>query len=211
MSQPSKAVLYQTASGGTTFFQYPAPTDILTAIANNTGSTSDTNATNQWTQITQNNGLLLDLATVATSAWEFTSGVTFDANGRYFPSAAALLAAAGTYLAGAQPIGVVTGATGNKAIPYPVAPHARLTVRITKSTAATDLTIANAIAGTNDGMEITAIDETGHAHVITNASTGFNNKGSSGTITFGGTIGSRVTIYPDNGQLWAQGSGVTIA
>jgi len=65
-------------------------------------------------------------------------------------------------------------------------------------------------AGGNDGLEITIIDNSGHAHTVTAAS----NKivPSHHLITFGGTQGAFVTLVARNG-FWipVQSSGVTIS
>lgn len=43
---------------------------------------------------------------------------------------------------------------------------------------------------------------TANAHVITQGTVGFNGKGSSGTLTFGGAIGDSVTLVVNNGNYY---------
>lgn len=43
---------------------------------------------------------------------------------------------------------------------------------------------------------------TAEAHVITQSTVGFNAKGSSGTLTFGGAIGDSVTLVVNNGNYY---------
>ena len=65
-------------------------------------------------------------------------------------------------------------------------------------------------AGGNDGLEITIIDNSGHAHTVTTAASKITP--SHHLITFGGTQGSFVTLVARNG-FWipVQSSGVTIS
>lgn len=74
------------------------------------------------------------------------------------------------------------------------------------------LTIADPIAGADDGKILRILDITGKAHVITDATSGFNGKGSSGTLTFGTAAGDYVELIAYGGK-WYTGaiSGVTAA
>ncbi len=65
-------------------------------------------------------------------------------------------------------------------------------------------------AGGNDGLEITIIDNGGHAHTVTTAAGKIVN--SHHLLTFNGTIGSFVTMVARNG-IWIpiQLSGVTVS
>lgn len=65
-------------------------------------------------------------------------------------------------------------------------------------------------AGGNDGLEITIIDNSGHAHTVTAAANAITP--SHHLITFNGTQGSFVTLVARNGKwLPVQQSGVTIS
>lgn len=75
-------------------------------------------------------------------------------------------------------------------------------VYLSKGSAAA-ITIVAPTAGTQDGLRITVIAATAQAHVITCATDGFNAKGASGTLTFGGAIGDSVTIVADTGHWYA--------
>jgi len=64
-------------------------------------------------------------------------------------------------------------------------------------------------AGGNDGLEVTIIDNGGHAHTVTTAANGITP--GHHLITFNGTQGSFVTLLARNGKwLPVQQSGVTI-
>ena len=89
-------------------------------------------------------------------------------------------------------------AAGDGAIAIPAASG---DVYITKGSIAA-LTIAAPTAGTDDNKELTIWSETAFAHVITCASDGFNSKGASGTLTFGGAKGDSVKIKARNGHWW---------
>jgi hypothetical protein len=65
-------------------------------------------------------------------------------------------------------------------------------------------------AGGNDGLEITIIDNSGHAHTVTCSAGGITP--SHHLITFNGTQGSFVTLVARNGYwIPVQSSGVTIS
>jgi hypothetical protein len=65
-------------------------------------------------------------------------------------------------------------------------------------------------AGGNDGLEITIVDNSGHAHTVTCSSNGITP--SHHLVTFNGTQGSFVTLVARNGQwIPVQSSGVTIS
>jgi len=55
---------------------------------------------------------------------------------------------------------------------------------------------------TVDGSILYCVSTTANAHVITQATVGFNAKGSSGTITFGGAIGDSVTLVSYSGNWY---------
>lgn len=89
--------------------------------------------------------------------------------------------------------GVLTAPTvqsGDGAISIP---SAQSIIAITKGSAAA-LTIAAPTSGTDDGKTITFYSETAFSHVLTCSTDGFNDKGSSGTVTLGGAIGDGFTI-----------------
>jgi hypothetical protein len=90
-------------------------------------------------------------------------------------------------------------------------PNKQGVVHITKGSAAA-LTINAPVAGDDDGKCIYLVTETAFAHVLTSATNGFNDKGSSGTVTWTAAKGNGVWIYARNGRWWASpASGVTIA
>lgn len=63
-----------------------------------------------------------------------------------------------------------------------------------------------------DGQWIIVITQTAQAHVITQATDGFNAKGSSGTVTFTAAVGNAVLLVSDSGHWWAPvKTGVTVA
>lgn len=93
--------------------------------------------------------------------------------------------------------GVIQSITGDGAIT--IASGAR--VLLSKGSAAA-ITIAAPTATTHDGFTITVIATSAQAHVITSATDGFNAKGSSGTLTFGGAIGDSVTLMAHNGHWY---------
>lgn len=63
-----------------------------------------------------------------------------------------------------------------------------------------------------DGQTITVITTTAQAHVITQATDGFNAKGSSGTITFTAAIGNACVLKSYNGHWYVPvKTGVTVA
>jgi hypothetical protein len=65
-------------------------------------------------------------------------------------------------------------------------------------------------AGGNDGLEITIVDNSGHAHTVTAAANAITP--SHHLITFNGTQGSFVTLLARNGKwIPVQSSGVTIS
>jgi hypothetical protein len=90
-------------------------------------------------------------------------------------------------------------------------PNLQGVVTLTKGSAAA-ITIANPIAGDDDGKIITVVNESGFAHVVTQGTQGFNGKGASGTITYAATIGAMAWLYARNGKWWvAPATGITIA
>lgn len=63
------------------------------------------------------------------------------------------------------------------------------------------LTLA-APAAADNGLMMTIVAATAHAHTVTNASPGFNNAGASGDVaTFGGAIGDNMVVVAYN-QRW---------
>jgi hypothetical protein len=76
------------------------------------------------------------------------------------------------------------------------------TCLITKSADAVAGTLAAPTATTDDGKVLRIIATTAKAHVITGSVDGFNAKGSSGTLTFGGAIGDAVTLVAYNGHWY---------
>jgi hypothetical protein len=64
----------------------------------------------------------------------------------------------------------------------------------------------------HDGQRIVVFTATAYAHVITQATVGFNAKGSSGTATFGAAAGNAVELRSYGGNWYAVNvTGVTIA
>ena len=70
------------------------------------------------------------------------------------------------------------------------------------ASAATALTIADPIAGADDGKLLTIIDIVGKADIITDATSGFNGKGSSGTLTFTDAKPGQAVQLVAYGGLW---------
>jgi len=85
------------------------------------------------------------------------------------------------------------------------------TVLLSKGTAGA-ITIADPIAGVDDGKLLRVVTLTAAAHVITDSTSGFNAKGSSGTATFTAAIGNAVLLEAYNGFWYAVAkTGVAIA
>lgn len=81
-------------------------------------------------------------------------------------------------------------------------------VYLDKASAAA-ITIA---APDQDGQAIWVITSTAQAHVITQATDGFNAKGSSGTVTFTAAIGNACLLKSRNGHWYVPvKTGVTVA
>ncbi len=74
-------------------------------------------------------------------------------------------------------------------------------VVITKGSAAA-ITLAAPTAGTDDEKVMIITSETAFAHVVTCSSNGFNDKGASGTLTFGGAKGDSCLLKARNGRWW---------
>jgi len=84
------------------------------------------------------------------------------------------------------------------------------TIALTKGSAAA-ITIAAPTAA-QDGYQIRVYTETAFAHVVTCATDGFNNKGSSGTVTLTAAKGNGFLIMARNGHWWVvQTLGATVA
>ena len=85
-------------------------------------------------------------------------------------------------------IGAVQAITGDGAITIQNA-----LVFLSKGSAGA-ITLAAPTSGTHDKIIVRVVAISAQAHVITGSVDGFNAKGSSGTITFGGAIGDSVTL-----------------
>lgn len=96
-------------------------------------------------------------------------------------------------------LGAVQSLTGDGAIT--VANYAL--VLLSKGSAAA-ITIVAPTATTHDRFEITVVATSAQAHVITCATDGFNAKGSSGTLTFGGAKGDSVVLVAHNGHWYTK-------
>lgn len=81
-------------------------------------------------------------------------------------------------------------------------------VYLSKASAAA-ITIA-APSTLDNGKVVSVITKTAQAHVITSAVDGFNEKGSSGTVTFTAAIGNKVILEAEGGHWYAAGNGVTV-
>ncbi len=66
------------------------------------------------------------------------------------------------------------------------------------------LTLAPPTSGTDDNKRMTIISGSANAHVITSSVDGFNAKGSSGTLTFGGAIGDSVVLRAYLGHWYTE-------
>ena len=106
-----------------------------------------------------------------------------------------------------SPAPTVLSADGALAIPT----IGNASFSITKGSAAA-LTLVAPAAGTDDGKILTIVSETAYAHVVTCATDGFNNKGSSGTATWATAKGNYLVLMARNGHWWSVGlTGVTLA
>jgi co-chaperonin GroES (HSP10) len=94
----------------------------------------------------------------------------------------------------------VVAITGDGAIT--IAPSS---IFLSKGSAAA-ITIAAPTATTHDGIIIRIVAISAQAHVVTCATVGFNAKGSSGTLTFGGAIGDSVVIEAYQGNWYTVGA-----
>lgn len=84
-------------------------------------------------------------------------------------------------------------------------------VVLSKGSAAA-ITLAAPTSGTHDGWVIRVVAISAFAHVITGGVDGFNAKGSSGTLTFGGALGDSVTLMANGGHWYAVSkTNVTVA
>lgn len=138
-------------------------------------------------QFTANTFTALSGSTIATNTIAETtvgSGVTIDS----------ALIKDGVIQAGQQDD--VVAITGDGAIT--VAPS---TVYLSKGSAAA-ITIVAPTATTHDGYIIRVVAISAQPHVITSSVVGFNAKGSSGTLTFGGAIGDAVEIQAYQGNWY---------
>ena len=63
-------------------------------------------------------------------------------------------------------------------------------------------TLAAPVATTDDGKVLTLLATSANAHVVTSAVVGFNAKGSSGTLTFGGAIGDTAILVAKGGNWY---------
>lgn len=77
-------------------------------------------------------------------------------------------------------------------------------VTLSKSGSAGAYTIPVPALTSNTGLLIITAT-TAQAHVITQSTVGFNGKGSSGTLTFGGAIGDSVQLLIENGNYYVVG------
>lgn len=93
-------------------------------------------------------------------------------------------------------VGAIQAITGDGAITIQ-----NSTVVLSKGSAAA-ITLAAPTATTHDGYIIRVVAISAQAHQITGSVDGFNAKGSSGTITFGGAIGDSVTLVAYNGHWY---------
>lgn len=96
-------------------------------------------------------------------------------------------------------VGVKQAITGDGAITIQNA-----YVVLSKGSAAA-ITLAAPTSGTHDGIVIEVISLTAFAHVITSGVDGFNAKGSSGTLTFGGAVGDSVRLRANGGHWYVVG------
>jgi hypothetical protein len=109
-------------------------------------------------------------------------------------------------------IGNVTGniagtlSGGQKDVPVAITGDGAITVApssvfLSKAGAAA-ITIVAPTVTTHDGYIIRVVAISAQAHVITSGVVGFNAKGSSGTLTFGGAIGDSVTLIAYQGNWY---------
>ena len=118
------------------------------------------------------------------------------------------LTAAGVAITGTASVSGILTATGGVVSPVTtiagdgaitIAPSAM--IKLSKGTAAA-ITLAAPTTTTHDGYKVMVFSTTAAAHVITGSVDGFNAKGSSGTITFGGAIGDSVSLVAMGGHWY---------
>ena len=92
-------------------------------------------------------------------------------------------------------------ATADAAIAIPASSR---TIAITKAGVCA-LTLADPTAGTHNGLRLTIIATTAHAHTVSNAAgSGFNGAGAAGDVaTFGGAIGDNMVVEAYQGKWYA--------
>ena len=100
----------------------------------------------------------------------------------------------GTHVGGQQD--TVVAITGDGAIT--IVP---CSVFLSKGSAAA-ITLAAPTTVTHDGYTIRIVAISAQAHVVTGSVDGFNAKGSSGTLTFGGALGDSVTLVAKGGHWY---------
>lgn len=165
-------------------YDFDITANTLTALA---GSTI---ATNTIAETTAASGVTIDGVLLKDSGVTASGGVTANVTG--------------TLIGGQQDTTVAI--TGDGAIT--IAPSS---VFLSKGSAAA-ITLAAPTAVTHDGYIIRVVAISAFAHVITGSVDGFNAKGSSGTITFGGAIGDSVTLEAKGGHWYTVGKvNVTVA
>lgn len=152
-------------------------------------------------------GLILDAAAVVVLQGATAGHAKLDVSG----SNVVDVSAAATALTGTLSVSGITTATGGSNVPVAtIAGDGAITilpggkVRLSKGSAAA-ITIAAPTNTTHDGYQMTVFSSTAFAHVITCSTDGFNAKGSSGILTFGGAIGDSAVITAMGGHWYVTG------
>lgn len=118
------------------------------------------------------------------------------------------VSAAATALTGTLSVsGIITATGGLKSPVVTISGDGAITITpnttvvLSKGSAAA-ITLAAPTNSTHDGYIVRAVAISAQAHVITGSVDGFNAKGSSGTLTFGGAIGDSVTLVAMGGHWY---------
>jgi len=150
-------------------------------------------------QVTANTFTALSGSTIATNTLaETTGGSGITADGVLLKDSTVTA----TLIGGVQETVVAVTADGAIAVPA-----GSRTYFITKAGVAA-MTLVDPTATTHDGIRLTFIATTAHAHTLSNAAgSGFNGGGAAKDVgTFGGAIGDGITIVAYQGKWWLENS-----
>lgn len=178
-------------------YDFDITANLLTALS---GSVI---ATNTIAETTAASGVTIDGVLLKDGGVTASGGVTGDVTGNLTGNVTGNVAGV---LTGGQK-DTVTTITGDGAIT--IAPGA---VKLSKGSAAA-ITLAAPTTTTHDGYILRIFSSSAQAHVVTGGVDGFNAKGSSGTLTFGGAIGDSIVLIAMSGHWYTLGAprNVTVA